>query len=152
MVKFVDKKVVFAEIPDKVTLAVNISNCRFHCPKCHSPYLRDDIGTVLDKSSIDILISENKGINCFLFLGDGNDVEGICELAKHIKEKSTLSTAIYSGYDTMRDEYLGVFDYIKVGKYIEEYGPLNKKTTNQRLYKLIDGEYKDVTYMFWNRL
>lgn len=49
------------------------------------------------------------------------------------------------------------FDYIKLGPYISEYGPLNQKTTNQRMYfntglsssinRLIG--WKDITYKFW---
>ena len=29
MLKYVDSKVVFAEIPDEITLAINISNCPY---------------------------------------------------------------------------------------------------------------------------
>ena len=41
MLKYVDTKVVFAEVPDEVTLAINISNCPCHCDGCHSEYLAD---------------------------------------------------------------------------------------------------------------
>ena len=42
------------------------------------------------------------------------------------------------------------FDYVKVGPYIEECGPLNKRTTNQRLYKCDkNGNKEDITYRFW---
>lgn len=153
MVKFVETKVVFEEIPDRVTLAVTISNCPFHCIGCHSEYLRDNVGEELTYDKIDMLLKENKGVNCFLFLGDGNNVSEICELAKYIQNKHVaVDTAIYSGYDLILNEYLDCFDYIKVGKYIEEYGPLNSKTTNQRLFKKINGDFEDITYKFWNRL
>ena len=36
--------VVMEEIPDRVTLAVDISNCRGQCVGCHSPFLKEDIG------------------------------------------------------------------------------------------------------------
>ena len=39
--------VVMEEIPDKVTLAVDISNCTGLCEGCHSPFLRTDIGLEL---------------------------------------------------------------------------------------------------------
>ena len=42
-----------------------------------------------------------------------------------------------------------VFDYIKIGPYIEKLGPLNKETTNQRLYKRTDSGWEDITKMFW---
>ena len=39
MLKYVNTDIVFQEIPDEVTLAVNISNCPCRCPGCHSQYL-----------------------------------------------------------------------------------------------------------------
>ena len=50
MLKYVDTKIVFREVPDEITLCINISNCPCHCKGCHSPYLAEDIGTVLDES------------------------------------------------------------------------------------------------------
>ena len=39
MLKYVNTGIVFQEIPDEVTLAINISNCPCRCPGCHSRYL-----------------------------------------------------------------------------------------------------------------
>ena len=36
-------QVVFEEIPDEVTLAIEITNCPGMCVGCHSPWLRGDI-------------------------------------------------------------------------------------------------------------
>ena len=36
MLKYVNTAVVFQEIPDEVTLAINISGCPCRCPGCHS--------------------------------------------------------------------------------------------------------------------
>ena len=46
MIKYVPEmtSVVMEEIPDKVTLAVDISNCTGLCEGCHSPFLRKDVG------------------------------------------------------------------------------------------------------------
>jgi hypothetical protein len=47
---------------------------------------------------------------------------------------------------------IGRFDYIKLGHYDNELGPLNKKTTNQRLYQVTVNnkdkkfELNDITY------
>ena len=38
---------------------------------------------------------------------------------------------------------------IKLGPYIEELGPLNSKTTNQRFYKVNEKELIDITNLFW---
>ena len=44
--------------------------------------------------------------------------------------------------------------YYKIGPYVEERGPLNKKTTNQKMYKITKiGDYQwdvdDITERFW---
>ena len=47
MMKYVDVKEVFAEIPDEITLAISISGCPIHCPGCHRQYLWADVGEPL---------------------------------------------------------------------------------------------------------
>lgn len=141
--------VVFEEIPDKVTLAVNISNCQNRCKGCHSSFLIKDIGNELTIDEIDDLLNKNKGVNCFLFLGEGNDKESLYELNNHIKQNyPNIETAIYSGRDNVEDELFNKFDYVKVGSYKEEFGALNSKTTNQRLYH----HRNDITNMFWKNI
>ena len=46
MIKYVPEmtSVVIEEIPDRVTLAVDISNCQGNCIGCHSPFLKTDVG------------------------------------------------------------------------------------------------------------
>lgn len=158
MIKFKDYYIVFEEIPDKITLAVNITNCQNRCVGCHSPELRENIGNELTIDEVDNMINENRGINCFLFMGEGNDKDGLILLMRYIKEKyPSLSLALYSGREKVEDEILRYLDFVKVGPYIPEYGPLNKETTNQRLYKLEHGlvntEYyiSDITEKFWKK-
>lgn len=139
---------VIEEIPHRVTLAVEISNCRGNCPGCHSPFLRQDIGEELTPAIVDRLISDNYGINCFLFLGEGNDPEALLGLARHIKDAYPgIETAVYSGRDKVEDCFADCFDYIKVGPYIEALGPLDNPGTNQRLYYHGD----DITSVFWRK-
>lgn len=152
MIKYLNTMVVFEEIPDKISLAVNITNCQNKCVGCHSPQLRKDIGNELTEDAVDKLIKDNEGINCFLFMGEGNDKESLLKIAKYIKEKyNNLSLAIYSGRDEVEDEIYNLFDYVKIGPYIAEFGPLNKETTNQRLFKIENGVRKEITSMFWKK-
>lgn len=37
--KYSDAQVVFAEVPDEITLAISISGCPNRCPGCHSQHL-----------------------------------------------------------------------------------------------------------------
>ena len=150
MIKYVPgmTSVVLEEIPDRVTLALEISNCQGNCVGCHSPFLRDNIGKELTPAVADALVADNFGINCFLFLGEGNDRDALIALAAHIRSRHPkLELALYSGRASVEDDLKEIFDYIKLGPYIEEFGPLNSVTTNQRLYH--HGE--DITSRFWNR-
>ena len=47
MLKYTTAEVTFREIPDEITLCINISNCPIHCADCHSKELWGDIGTEL---------------------------------------------------------------------------------------------------------
>ena len=159
MLKYVDSEVTFSEIPDEITLCINISNCPCHCKGCHSSYLAEDIGEELNIDSLHELISNNKGITCISLMGGDSNPKEVF-LAKVIKlNKSELKVAWYSGRQELsKDIDLGNVDYIKLGPYIEELGPLNRKTTNQRMYRIVldhydDGtsgyELEDITHKFW---
>lgn len=158
-------QVVFNEIPDYVSLAIEITNCPGMCEGCHSPWLREDIGEELTVEKLNELIDQNRGVNCVCFMGEGKDPEALKRLAYTVKLRSDYPrvTALYSGRVEVEPEYDDYFDYIKVGPYIEEYGPLNKETTNQRLYMVarrfdtntLTGDDKkeriDITYKFWRK-
>lgn len=151
MLKYVDTKVVFAEIPDEITLAINISGCPCNCKGCHSSYLAKDIGEPLDLQHLTNLIDSNKGITCVCIMGGDANPSKVDDIAQDIKEYyPELKVGWYSGRQELdKDIELGNFDYIKLGPYIEEFGPLNSKTTNQRFYKVSDGELVDITSRFW---
>lgn len=155
MIKYIaeDTLVAFSEIPTEISLCVNISNCQNNCIGCHSSYLKENIGLELDFMAIDELLTKNRGITCICFMGEGNDVESLQKLMSYILEKyPETKIALYSGRKELNKEsdkfYWDSIDYVKVGPYIEEFGPLNKETTNQRLYMKEDGIWKDITYMF----
>ena len=123
MLKYVDAKVVFAEVPDEVTLAVNISNCPCHCKGCHSSYLAEDIGTPLDEDSLVELLLNNKGITCIAFMGGDSDPEYINWLASIMRDMNDsepgnwadVKIAWYSGRQELSEDInLEYFDYIKL--------------------------------------
>ena len=62
--KYTDTQITFTEFPDEISLCINISNCSFHCPGCHSPELWEDIGTELTEEELSKLIEANNGITC----------------------------------------------------------------------------------------
>ena len=67
-----------------------------------------------------------------------------------LHENSSLKVGWYSGRDKLPENLpVQLFDFIKVGPYIEEFGNLKSPRTNQRLYKVEDGELIDITARFW---
>ena len=147
MLKYVDTKVVFQEVPDEITLAINISNCPCNCKNCHSSYLAQDIGEELNSHSLKKLIDDNKGITCISFMGGDSSPLDINTLAQWVKINYPLKVAWYSGrHELSKDINIKWFSYIKLGPYIEELGPLNSKTTNQKMYEVVPNHYDDGTY------
>lgn len=156
MIRYVDTVVTFSEVPDEISLCINISNCPCHCEGCHSTYLAEDIGDNLNDSTLNNLIDNNKGITCVCFMGGDANPRYINHLASIIKENyPELKVTWYSGRQELsKDINLANFDFIKLGPYIKEKGPLNKRTTNQIFYKVFhfsSGKSKliDITYKFW---
>ena len=86
MLKYVDTLVGFAEIPDEITLCINISNCPCHCEGCHSSYLAQDIGEPLDLQHLTNLIDSNKGITCVCIMGGDAKPSEVDYIAQDIKE------------------------------------------------------------------
>ena len=54
MLRYADYDIVFQEIPDEVTLAINLSNCPNHCKGCHSAYLMEDVGEPLTEENLTV--------------------------------------------------------------------------------------------------
>ena len=153
MLKYVDAKVVFAEVPDEVTLAINISNCPCQCKGCHSSYLAQDIGTELTFNEVRKLIKKNSGVSCIAIMGGDAEPDKINTLASFIiNHYNSIKVAWYSGRQELSNSIdLSNFDYIKLGPYKEEFGPLNSRTTNQRFYKVNGRELVDITSRFYDR-
>lgn len=153
MLKYVNTGIVFQEIPDEVTLAINISGCPCRCPGCHSHYLWEDVGMPLNTHAIDDFVEEyGQDITCIAFMGGDGDPVGVNMLAQYIHEEHPeFRVAWYSGRVRIPSQVRKVdFDYIKIGPYIQHLGPLNQKTTNQRLYRIgPDGQMENITQRFW---
>ena len=155
MLKYVNTGIVFQEIPDEVTLAINISNCPCRCPGCHSHYLWEDIGLPLDTDAIDAFVAQyGTDITCIALMGGDADPKGVNQLAQYIHEEHPqFHVAWYSGRIRIPAVvHIPDFDYIKIGPFIRHLGPLKSPTTNQRLYRILPGgEQQDITERFWRK-
>lgn len=159
MIKYTETQVTFSEVPDEISLCINISNCPHKCKGCHSPHLQEDVGNELTTDLLEELVNNNKGITCVCFMGGDCDLMRLYELSEYV-HKLGLKTAWYTGLAfgleslgdvVVRPMITDSFDYIKTGPYIESLGPLNKKTTNQVMYKKVSDKpikFEDITYKF----
>ena len=151
MLKYLNTQVTFAEVPDEITLCINITGCKNGCKNCHSSYLAQDIGTELTFNEVRKLIKKNSGISCIALMGGDAEPDKINTLASFIIDHyGSIKVAWYSGRQELNNNIdLCNFDYIKLGPYKEEFGPLNSRTTNQRFYKVNGKELVDITNKFW---
>ena len=150
MLKYLNTQVTFSEIPDEITLCINITGCKVGCKNCHSSYLAEDIGEGLTLDKIYKLIDNNEGITCVCFMGGDSSPKEIDMFARCIKDLYDMKVAWYSGKQELsKDINLKWFNFIKLGPYIEELGPLNSKNTNQRFYKIEENKLIDITNLFW---
>lgn len=155
MIKYVNTEVVFQEIPDETTLAINIAACPCRCPGCHSPYLWEDAGQPLTPDVLERFIDDNDNLlTCICLMGGDAEPESVDSLAAHLRQAHPeVKTAWYSGRQRLAPAVdPRHFNYIKLGPYIRHLGPLKQPTTNQRLYTIApDGTMHDITSRFWRQ-
>ncbi len=148
MLKCYSYDIVCQEIPDEISLAVNISCCPNRCPGCHSPWLWEDAGESMTEEFLEALIGKYKdAITCFCFMGGDAEPLEIERLAFWIKEKYPhVKTAWYSGNDRIAEGFdILSLDYVKIGPFRQELGGLKSPTTNQALYMIeSDGNLKRI--------
>lgn len=152
MLRYYNTLIGLQEIPDEVSLVINISNCPIHCKGCHAKMLWDDIGKPLTPEELNILVDSLLGdITCVCFMGGDMEPDAVNDLARHIRRNyPELKIGWYSGAETITvfTEYQN-FDYLKFGPYIRKLGGLNSPKTNQRMYEVVGGCLRDITPRFW---
>ncbi len=154
MLRYHNFDIVFAEIPDETTLAINLTGCPNRCPGCHSPHLQREAGRKLDERELAALLDRyGRTVTCVCFMGGDAAPEEVERLARWVHRTwPRLRVGWYSGREQLPE---GVspeaFDYIKLGPWIEACGPLSSPSTNQRLYHVVDGRMTDITARFRRR-
>lgn len=152
MLKYVNYNIVFQEIPNETTLAINLSCCPNRCPSCHSADLQKNIGEELNEKVILQLIKKYKNsVTSICFMGGDNDPAMVEKLAGFIRRMSLYQIKVgwYSGKQNLPNNFaLKSFNFIKLGPYITSFGALTSPTTNQRFYQIEQGEMIDKTALF----
>lgn len=135
--KYLNYDVVFQEVPDEVSLAINITNCPHRCHGCHSRILLEDVGSYISNDIDKILNEYHEFITCVVFMGGDQNIPELICLLKKVKAKG-LKTCVYSGLNSIIpfNDALQFLDYLKIGSYDESLGGLNSPTTNQIFYDM----------------
>jgi anaerobic ribonucleoside-triphosphate reductase activating protein len=152
MLKYINYDIVFQEVPDEVTLAINITGCPNRCEGCHSLYLMEDIGEILSREVLaELLMKYKNTITCVCFMGGDSDPKTVEELSAFVRKftSNRIKTAWYSGKSQFpKDFSLEYFNYIKLGPYIKRLGGLDSPHTNQRFFKIGRRHIVDCTSLF----
>ena len=162
-------QVTFSEVPDEISLTIPTLCYKPHCSEdCNSKSLCwaenwKGEKKELTKEILKNLILENEGISCVTIMTSLNfkELKRLFSFVK--KEFPNLKTAIYIGLK--KEEIINnidffnlikILDYIKVGSFKKEFGPLNNPNTNQRFYKINHANecnlFEDITYKFIEKL
>lgn len=152
--KYLGYSIVFQEVPNEVSLAINISGCPYKCRGCHSEYLWEYKGRFVN-DDLDTIISKNAFIiTCVCFMGGDQNQNELKLHLKHIKDFYKLKTCLYTGLNNVKElnTLLKYLDYIKFGEYNEKLGGLDKITTNQKMFTVNNGYLeKDITSSFLHK-
>ena len=147
--KYDSTLITFTEVPDEISLCLNITNCPCNCQGCFEPWLREDRGDRLTFDVLRDLIEKHPHISCVCFMGGDRFYDEISVLIMELRcYFPKLKWCMYSGRQEMNRHLATLVDYYKVGPYIAEAGPMDKKTTNQRFYKKENEAWVDITYRF----
>ncbi len=145
--KYLGYAIAMQEVPDEISLIINISGCPHHCEGCHSQYLWEYKGNYISYD-LPALISQYKDyITCVCFMGGDQNINELNALCDYVHLQN-LKCCLYTGLDDFPAN-MPELDYVKIGHYDMNKGGLDKLTTNQRMYKRGElGIYSDITYKF----
>lgn len=146
--KYLGYTIACQEVPNEISLIINISGCPHHCEGCHSQYLWEYEGKYISDELDDILKEYEGLISCVCFMGGDQNINELNEMLKHCIDVYGLKTCVYSGYDDIDIFDLSLLNYLKIGKYDATKGGLNSTTTNQKFYVCENKKLEDVTYLF----
>lgn len=145
--KYLGYAIAMQEVPDEISLIINISGCPHHCEGCHSQYLWEYRGNYISDDLETLIDKYEDYITCVCFMGGDQNPQELNKLINYIHTRK-LKVCLYTGCDTIPANVYNL-NYLKVGRYIKALGGLDKPTTNQRFYVVYnDKDYFDMTLKF----
>lgn len=150
--------VIFQEVPDEISLALNIYGCPRHCENCHSEYLWDtsspDGSRVVYKDIPKLLDKYGNLITCLCFMGGDWNLDSLIPCILRAKQiKPDLKICVYSGQDSLSEieDLIPYVDYLKIGRYDKNLGGFDSPITNQKFYKKENNQLIDITKKFQSK-
>ena len=140
-----DVCVSFKEHPWYVNLTLFVDGCPRACKGCSWKGVKKDVHKFNEDSFTQLLSNYQNKVENVVFLGGdwlGKNLLPFIDIA-HL---FGFSACLYSGADDISEideDVLKNLEWLKVGSWKEEYGPLTSPTTNQRFYKLSSGKVVD---------
>ena len=141
--KYLGYAIALQEVPNEISLVINVSGCPHKCEGCHSQYLWGYDGNILIDDFVELLSKYKDMITCVCFMGGEQNKDELYSYLMFIKSIG-LNTCLYSGCTSLNDveELLPFLDWVKIGRYIEslttdnniQYG-IKLATSNQHIYK-----------------
>lgn len=149
--KYFSYTIALQEVPDEVSLIVNISGCPYHCDGCHSDYLRKYEGRYICEDIKEIIRKYEGLITCVCFMGGDQNCAELVELLRIVHDYN-LKTCLYTGANNVSNDLhraMEHLDYVKIGSYNKELGDLSSVTTNQYMLKKISNtSWENITNKF----
>jgi anaerobic ribonucleoside-triphosphate reductase activating protein len=110
----------------------------------------EDAGIILNESSLASLLEKYRNaVTCVCFMGGDAAPKDVERLSVFLQKNYNIKTGWYSGKSNMPDNCsIHNFNYIKLGPYVKHLGGLNSATTNQRFYRVENGNMIDITNRF----
>lgn len=144
------------EIPQEISLIIPLAGCGHNCLDCHSPHYQFATnGEELTIEKFKELLDKYKNkVSCVCFFGGEHEEKQLLNFIS-LSKTYNLKTALYSGFELFeleekfKSNILSELDYLKTGQYIRQVGGLDCKTTNQRLWKIENNNYTNITKQFW---
>lgn len=153
MLRYIDYGLSYMEVPGEASICIYITCCPNRCPDCHYPELQSRDSGELLRENIEIILAFYRPIaSCVCFLGEGETGEAERKELVDLADKAHrlgLKCCPYSGRDTVIEDWMHVFDYVKIGSYRKDRGPIISPNTNQRMYEKTSTGYMDITREFW---
>lgn len=134
---YYDFQVVLQEVPGEISLCFSISGCNLQCDGCHSPFLwKEGNGTLLTKEVYTKILNQYQNLaTCVLFMGGEWHPEELITMLQLAKNKN-YKTCLYTGEKSISEALKSQLTFLKTGKWEQELGGLESKTTNQEFIEV----------------